>query len=175
MNQRPPPPPFAPGRISFSTDFALDQPPPRPPPAAAADFEFAGVGSRPMMAADQLFFKGRILPFKDTPAGAHPHHAAAAGSPPCATSCGPTTTASGPSRARPAGRSSSASASRIAPPPRRTPAQEERRGGGRGGVTAVPQELSTGKIGDVGETHGTELAKEAERVVAIRFSLLFLI
>ncbi|XP_020091048.1 uncharacterized protein LOC109712040 [Ananas comosus] len=76
MNQRPPPPPFAPGRISFSTDFALDQPPPRPPPAAAADFEFAGVGSRPMMAADQLFFKGRILPFKDTPAGAHPHHAA---------------------------------------------------------------------------------------------------
>lgn len=66
--QQPPPPshPMAPPRMSFSSDFALEPPPPRGPPGRAdADFEFSPVGSRPMMAADQLFSKGRILPLKD--------------------------------------------------------------------------------------------------------------
>ncbi|KAF8654415.1 hypothetical protein HU200_061598 [Digitaria exilis] len=57
---------MAPPRMSFSSDFALEPPPPRVPPGRAdADFEFSPVGSRPMMAADQLFSKGRILPLRD--------------------------------------------------------------------------------------------------------------
>ncbi|KAF8769519.1 hypothetical protein HU200_006557 [Digitaria exilis] len=57
---------MAPPRMSFSSDFALEPPPPRGPPGRAdADFEFSPVGSRPMMAADQLFSKGRILPLRD--------------------------------------------------------------------------------------------------------------
>ncbi|RLN03726.1 uncharacterized protein C2845_PM13G20100 [Panicum miliaceum] len=67
--QQPPPPPqqhMAPPRMSFSSDFALEPPPPpRPPGRADADFEFSPVGSRPMMAADQLFSKGRILPLRE--------------------------------------------------------------------------------------------------------------
>ncbi|CAO2188578.1 unnamed protein product [Urochloa humidicola] len=61
----------APPRMSFSSDFALEPPPPRGPAAgraADADFEFSPVGSRPMMAADQLFSKGRILPLREAPA-----------------------------------------------------------------------------------------------------------
>ncbi|XP_037434705.1 uncharacterized protein LOC119301832 [Triticum dicoccoides] len=58
-------------RMSFSSDFALE-----PPPASAlsargpgdADFEFS-VGSRPMMAADELFSKGRLLPLREAPHG----------------------------------------------------------------------------------------------------------
>ncbi|WVZ73530.1 hypothetical protein U9M48_021825 [Paspalum notatum var. saurae] len=62
-------------RISFSSDFAVE-----PAPAVQnramslrcqdqedLNFEFS-VGSRPMMAADQLFSKGRILPLKDNAA-----------------------------------------------------------------------------------------------------------
>ncbi|KAK3123656.1 hypothetical protein QOZ80_8AG0634220 [Eleusine coracana subsp. coracana] len=55
-------------RMSFSSDFALEPPPPSSGPARAAgdaDFEFTPVGSRPMMAADQLFSKGRILPLRE--------------------------------------------------------------------------------------------------------------
>ncbi|GJN15965.1 hypothetical protein PR202_gb02914 [Eleusine coracana subsp. coracana] len=56
-------------RMSFSSDFALEPPPPSSSgPARAAgdaDFEFTPVGSRPMMAADQLFSKGRILPLRE--------------------------------------------------------------------------------------------------------------
>ncbi|KAG2579337.1 uncharacterized protein LOC120677369 [Panicum virgatum] len=70
--QQPPPPQhMAPPRMSFSSDFALEQPPPpRPPGRADADFEFSPVGSRPMMAADQLFSKGRILPLREAARGA---------------------------------------------------------------------------------------------------------
>ncbi|KAF8695140.1 hypothetical protein HU200_037750 [Digitaria exilis] len=66
-------PPFMAPRMSFSSDFALEPP---PPPAASrvgaaapgdADFEFS-VGSHPMMAADQLFSKGRLLPLREAPA-----------------------------------------------------------------------------------------------------------
>lgn len=54
-------------RMSFSSDFAVEP----PPPAAArgggdADFEFS-VGSHPMMAADQLISKGRLLPLREAP------------------------------------------------------------------------------------------------------------
>ncbi|KAG0470027.1 hypothetical protein HPP92_016727 [Vanilla planifolia] len=58
------PSPMSP-RISFSNDFAMDMPPP-PRSAAPSDpnFEFA-VGGRPMIAADELFFKGRMLPLRD--------------------------------------------------------------------------------------------------------------
>ncbi|KAL6858822.1 hypothetical protein ACP4OV_017824 [Aristida adscensionis] len=65
-------------RMSFSSDFALEPP---PPPAAGpagraaaadADFEFSPAGSRPMMAADQLFSKGRILPLREAAAGGRP-------------------------------------------------------------------------------------------------------
>lgn len=64
--EQPPPPHMAPPRMSFSSDFVLEPPPPRGPPSRAdADFEFSPVGSRPMMAADQLFSKGRILPLRD--------------------------------------------------------------------------------------------------------------
>ncbi|XP_020108231.1 uncharacterized protein LOC109724032 [Ananas comosus] len=63
----PPLPPISP-RISFSSDFAVEPPPSNRAPAGPADpdFEFS-VGSHPMMAADQLFFKGRILPLKESP------------------------------------------------------------------------------------------------------------
>ncbi|CAN6233332.1 unnamed protein product [Urochloa humidicola] len=64
-------------RISFSSDFAVEPPPPVQNRAMSLrcqeedlNFEFS-VGSHPMMAADQLFSKGRILPLKDnTGAGA---------------------------------------------------------------------------------------------------------
>ncbi|KAK3155361.1 hypothetical protein QOZ80_2BG0202250 [Eleusine coracana subsp. coracana] len=67
-----PQPPAALGpRISFSSDFAVEPPPPVQNRAMSLrcqeediNFEFS-VGSRPMMAADQLFSKGRILPLKD--------------------------------------------------------------------------------------------------------------
>ncbi|KAL6912085.1 hypothetical protein ACP4OV_000890 [Aristida adscensionis] len=62
-------------RISFSSDFAVEPPPPAQNRAMSLrcqeedlDFEFS-VGSHPMMAADQLFSKGRILPLKDGGAG----------------------------------------------------------------------------------------------------------
>ncbi|PAN35803.1 hypothetical protein PAHAL_6G235600 [Panicum hallii] len=73
--QQPPLPPqqhMAPPRMSFSSDFALEPPPPpppRPPGRSDADFEFSPVGSRPMMAADQLFSKGRILPLREAARG----------------------------------------------------------------------------------------------------------
>jgi len=63
---------FAAGqRISFSSDFSMEPPPPPVQNRAMGlrcqeedqNFEFS-VGSHPMMAADQLFSKGRILPFK---------------------------------------------------------------------------------------------------------------
>ncbi|XP_040382522.1 uncharacterized protein LOC121055128 [Oryza brachyantha] len=64
----------APPRMSFSSDFALE-PPPRSSSSSGtaasvgdADFEFSSVGSRPMMAADQLFSKGRILPMREAAA-----------------------------------------------------------------------------------------------------------
>lgn len=67
------PPPVGP-RISFSNDFALDAATGRPAvryeraPAAAAgnspDFEFS-VESYGMMAADELFFKGRLMPLQE--------------------------------------------------------------------------------------------------------------
>uniref|UniRef100_A0A804LUS1 Uncharacterized protein n=1 Tax=Zea mays TaxID=4577 RepID=A0A804LUS1_MAIZE len=57
-----------PPRMSFSSDFALEPPPPRPPGRADADFEFSPAGSRPMMDADQLFSKGRILPLREAEA-----------------------------------------------------------------------------------------------------------
>lgn len=61
-------------RMSFSSDFALEPPPPPPQSGLGrastgdADFEFS-VGSHPMMAADQLFSKGRILPLREAAAG----------------------------------------------------------------------------------------------------------
>ncbi|CAN6182537.1 unnamed protein product [Urochloa humidicola] len=67
-------PPFMAPRMSFSSDFAVEPPPPaaaREAGAAApgdADFEFS-VGSHPMMAADQLFSKGRLLPLREAPHG----------------------------------------------------------------------------------------------------------
>ncbi|KAF0915597.1 hypothetical protein E2562_037048 [Oryza meyeriana var. granulata] len=67
-------------RISFSSDFALEQPPAQQQPARApgdADFEFS-VGSHPMMAADQLISKGRLLPLREAP---HGHGADAGGRP----------------------------------------------------------------------------------------------
>ncbi|CAN1343716.1 hypothetical protein LINPERPRIM_LOCUS39877 [Linum perenne] len=66
------PPPMSP-RISFSNDFAdsqqmmmmMKQSSSRhPPPASSSDFEFSVTGYS-MMSADELFSKGRILPFKD--------------------------------------------------------------------------------------------------------------
>ncbi|CAN1814646.1 hypothetical protein LINPERHAP1_LOCUS27189 [Linum perenne] len=76
----PPPPPMSP-RISFSNDFADSQQmmmmmkqerssssssssSRHPPPASSSDFEFSVTGYS-MMSADELFSKGRILPFKD--------------------------------------------------------------------------------------------------------------
>ncbi|XP_062220387.1 uncharacterized protein LOC133919861 [Phragmites australis] len=66
-----PQPPVAMGpRISFSSDFAVEPPPPPVQNRAMSlrcqedlNFEFS-VGSHPMMAADELFSKGRILPLK---------------------------------------------------------------------------------------------------------------
>ncbi|KAF7065850.1 hypothetical protein CFC21_071921 [Triticum aestivum] len=58
-------------RMSFSSDFALEPPPASAPSARGpgdADFEFS-VGSRPMMAADELFSKGRLLPLREAPHG----------------------------------------------------------------------------------------------------------
>ncbi|KAG8047475.1 hypothetical protein GUJ93_ZPchr0008g13845 [Zizania palustris] len=66
---------MAPPRMSFSSDFALEPPPTLPPSGLGrasmgdADFEFSSVGVRPMMAADQLFSKGRILPLREAPGG----------------------------------------------------------------------------------------------------------
>jgi hypothetical protein len=56
-------------RISFSNDFSVE-PPAQPPrsqclPVTDPDFEFS-VGSQHMIAADQIFSKGRILPLKDS-------------------------------------------------------------------------------------------------------------
>ncbi|XP_062192487.1 uncharacterized protein LOC133895979 [Phragmites australis] len=76
QQQQPPQQLMAPPRMSFSSDFALEPPPPSGPPgraaAADADFEFSPVGSRPMMAADQLFSKGRILPLREAATGGRP-------------------------------------------------------------------------------------------------------
>lgn len=64
---------MAPPRMSFSSDFALEPPPPPSGPGRAsmgdADFEFSAVGSRPMITADQLFSKGRILPMREVSGG----------------------------------------------------------------------------------------------------------
>ncbi|RWW01770.1 hypothetical protein BHE74_00032414 [Ensete ventricosum] len=52
-------------RISFSCDFTLEVPTVRAPgPPPDPNFEFL-VGSHPMITADQIFFKGRLLPLKD--------------------------------------------------------------------------------------------------------------
>ncbi|KAI3669839.1 hypothetical protein L6452_41268 [Arctium lappa] len=65
------PPPISP-RISFSNDFA-ESLHSRPQnilrdnynnPPVSSDFEFS-VSNNSMMTADELFFKGRLLPFKD--------------------------------------------------------------------------------------------------------------
>ena len=68
------PAPFMAPRMSFSSDFAVEPPPPAAARGGAAapgdaDFEFS-VGSHPMMAADQLFSKGRILPLREAARGA---------------------------------------------------------------------------------------------------------
>ena len=72
--EQPRPQLMAPPRMSFSSDFALEPPPPPPtrsPPTGGADvdFEFSAPAgssrSRPMMDADQLFSKGRILPLRE--------------------------------------------------------------------------------------------------------------
>ncbi|KAK9166438.1 hypothetical protein Scep_001629 [Stephania cephalantha] len=63
-------PPMSP-RISFSSDFIDAQHmikyerTSRDAPAASSDFEFS-VSNYNMMAADELFSKGRLLPFKDS-------------------------------------------------------------------------------------------------------------
>lgn len=66
------PAPFMAPRMSFSSDFAVEPPPPAAARGGAApgdtDFEFS-VGSHPMMAADQLFSKGRLLPLREAPHG----------------------------------------------------------------------------------------------------------
>ncbi|XP_057972669.1 uncharacterized protein LOC131160803 [Malania oleifera] len=65
-------------RISFSNDFvevhhdricSRSDPPPSlssPSPPSSSDFEFS-VSNYSMMSADELFFKGQLLPFKDNP------------------------------------------------------------------------------------------------------------
>jgi hypothetical protein len=61
-------------RISFSSDFAVEPTPVQNRATSLRcqeedlNFEFS-VGSHPMMAADQLFSKGRILPLKDNGGG----------------------------------------------------------------------------------------------------------
>ncbi|WVZ65196.1 hypothetical protein U9M48_014604 [Paspalum notatum var. saurae] len=72
-HQHQPPAPFMAPRMSFSSDFAVEPPPPAAarggaPAPGDADFEFS-VGSHPMMAADQLFSKGRLLPLREAPHG----------------------------------------------------------------------------------------------------------
>ncbi|WOL19995.1 hypothetical protein Cni_G28797 [Canna indica] len=58
-------PPMSP-RISFSSDFAVEPPAARAPaPPPDPNFEFA-VGGDAMIDADQLFFKGRMLPLKES-------------------------------------------------------------------------------------------------------------
>ncbi|KAJ1699742.1 hypothetical protein LUZ63_008254 [Rhynchospora breviuscula] len=56
-------------RISFSNDFSVE-PPSQPPlsqrlPVTDPDFEFS-VSGHHMIAADQIFSKGRILPLKES-------------------------------------------------------------------------------------------------------------
>ncbi|CAL9111110.1 unnamed protein product [Musa textilis] len=59
------PPPIGP-RISFSSDFVVEPPPARNPgPPPDPNFEFA-VGGDSMIDADKLFFKGRLLPLKES-------------------------------------------------------------------------------------------------------------
>ncbi|XP_074561176.1 uncharacterized protein LOC141817427 [Curcuma longa] len=59
-------PPMASPRISFSSDFLMEVPTARAPAGSPPDpnFEFL-VGSHPMITADQLFSKGRLLPLRD--------------------------------------------------------------------------------------------------------------
>ncbi|XP_006647953.2 uncharacterized protein LOC102720304 [Oryza brachyantha] len=63
-------PPALGPRISFSSDFVVEPPPVQNRAMNLrcqeedVNFEFS-VGSHPMMAADQLFSKGRILPLKE--------------------------------------------------------------------------------------------------------------
>ncbi|KAL6846274.1 hypothetical protein ACP4OV_023722 [Aristida adscensionis] len=67
----PSPQSFMAPRMSFSSDFAVELPPPAAARGGAPgdpDFEFS-VGSHPMMAADQLFSKGRLLPLREAPHG----------------------------------------------------------------------------------------------------------
>ncbi|KAJ0974952.1 hypothetical protein J5N97_016917 [Dioscorea zingiberensis] len=57
-------------RISFSNDFVVEQAGISSVPKHSAspgdpDFEFS-IGSRPMMAADELFFKGRLVPLRES-------------------------------------------------------------------------------------------------------------
>ncbi|XP_020582900.1 uncharacterized protein LOC110026346 [Phalaenopsis equestris] len=60
------PPPASP-RISFSSDLVADaKPPPRDIVTPDPTFEFA-VGVRPMISADELFFKGRMVPLSTGP------------------------------------------------------------------------------------------------------------
>ena len=70
-HQHQPAPSFMAPRMSFSSDFAVEPPPPAAARGAGSapgdpDFEFS-VGSHPMMAADQLFSKGRLLPLREAP------------------------------------------------------------------------------------------------------------
>ncbi|KAG6468247.1 hypothetical protein ZIOFF_072820 [Zingiber officinale] len=68
------PPPMSP-RVSFSSDFAVEPPPPRAavrPPPPDPNFEFAVGGGNSTIDADQLFFKGRLLPLKDSRHGQRP-------------------------------------------------------------------------------------------------------
>lgn len=54
-------------RISFSSDLTSEaRPPPRDIVTPDPNFEFA-VGVRPMIAADELFFKGRMVPLSSGP------------------------------------------------------------------------------------------------------------
>ncbi|XP_050206509.1 uncharacterized protein LOC126656081 [Mercurialis annua] len=61
-------PPISP-RISFSNDFADSQQiikqETRASPSSSADFEFNSVTSYSMMSADELFCKGKFVPFKE--------------------------------------------------------------------------------------------------------------
>jgi hypothetical protein len=59
-------------RMSFSSDFAVEPPPPRSARGAApgdADFEFSLGGQHhpAAAAADQLFSEGRLLPLREAP------------------------------------------------------------------------------------------------------------
>ncbi|XP_074555669.1 uncharacterized protein LOC141811543 [Curcuma longa] len=62
----PPGPPMTNPRISFSCDFLMEVPAARAPASTPPDpnFEFS-VGRQPMITADQLFSKGRLLPLKN--------------------------------------------------------------------------------------------------------------